>query len=380
MPILSFLYITKNIRPSAMKIFVFLFFALAAVSCNNTSTQQLNKSELAGGTLRYNEGDGFTTLFPPSVKDIVSTHIISQIHLGLVKYDARSLTVLPAIATDWDLDNSGTIYTFKINTNARFRDDKCFKDGEGRRITADDFRYTFEYLSAQADDNKNFFGTVDKILGAKEFYKESVGSAPLKSITGIKVINDSTLQLTIDKPYDLFIYYLANPSASVLAHEAVEMYGNKMLVGAGPYKLLSLPKAGDPIVLLKNTKYFMIDAKGKSLPYLDSIVISTNSSQKTELRMFSENQLDIALNINSQYINEFLDENISKFEKNPPEYILTKSERMAGKSNYNLLSNYVQNFYTNKMDFLDFSVVYLQAPTSAATTSSSPPDAQEQEQ
>lgn len=365
-------------RPSAMKIFAFLFSVLAVISCNNTSTQQLNKSELAGGTLRYNEGDGFTTLFPPSVKDIVSTHIISQIHLGLVKYDARTLTILPAIADDWDLDNTGTVYTFTLNPNARFHDDKCFKDGIGRKITADDFRYTFEYLSAQSEENKNFFGTVDKILGAKEYYKESAGSAPLKSISGIKVLNDSTLQLTIDKPYDLFIYYLANPSASVLAHEAVEMYGNKMFVGAGPYKLLSLPKAGEPIVLLKNTHFFMLDGKGKSLPYLDSIVISTNSSQKTELRMFSENKLDIALNINSQYINEFLDSNISKFEKNPPEYILTKSERMAGKSNYNLLSNYVQNFYTNKMDFLDFSVVYLQAPT--ASSDSNVSESQESQQ
>lgn len=346
-----------------MKIVAYILLAFAAVSCTHTSTQQLNKSELAGGTLRYNEGDGFTTLFPPSVKDIVSTHIISQIHLGLVKYDARTLSVLPAIAADWDLDNTGLVYTFKLNTNARFHDDKCFKDGVGRRITADDFRFTFEYLSAQAEDNKNFFGTVDKILGAKEYYKESAGKAALKNISGIKVINDSTLQLTIDKPYDLFIYYLANPSASVMAHEAVEMYGNKMLVGAGPYILPSLPKVGEPLILVKNTKFFMIDSKGKSLPYLDTIEISFNSSQKTELRMFSENKLDVALNINSQYINEFLDDNISKFEKNPPEYILTKSERMAGKSNYNLLSNYVQNFYTNKMEFLDFSVVYLQAPS-----------------
>ena len=346
-----------------MKILSIIIIAITITSCNNSKSNKMNISDLAGGTVRYNEGDGFISLFPPSVKDIVSTHIINQIHLGLVKYDARSLTVHPAIANDWDLDNTGKIYTFKLNPHAKFHDDKCFEKGVGRRIIAADFKYTFEYLSTQAKDNKNFFGTVDKIKGAKEFYKESVGNSPLSEISGITVVNDSTLQLTIEKPYDLFIYYLANPSACVLAHEAVEAYGNKMTVGSGPFVIAGYPQTNAPIVLVKNNLFFMTDSKGKSLPYIDSIIITTNASQKAELRMFAEKQLDIALNISSQYINEFLDSHISKFEKNPPEYILTKSERMAGKGNYNLLHSYVQNFHTNKMDFLDFSNVYLQKPS-----------------
>jgi len=345
-----------------MKIYFFLIITFATFSCARMSSSQLNKSELAGGVIRYNESDGFATLFPPSVKDIVSTHIVNQIHLGLVKYDARTLTVLPGIADDWDIDNTGTVYTFKINPKAKFHDNECFVDGIGRNITANDFKFTFEYLSTQSENNKNFFGTVDKIKGAKEYYKESAGGSPLKNISGINVLNDSTLQLTIEKPYDLFIYYLANPSACVLAKEAIDTYGDKMTVGSGAYILKVYPKPNETITLIKNTQFFMIDEKGKSLPYLDSIYISFNNSQNAELRLFSENQLDFALNISSQHINDFLDTHISKFEKNPPEYILTKSERVAGKSNYNLFSSKVQNFYTNKMDFLDFSIVYIQMP------------------
>lgn len=342
-----------------MRIISLILLALIAVSCTQEKKTAQNLSNLAGGTLRYNESEKYSTLFPPSAKDIVSTHIINQVHLGLVKYDVHNLSVLPGIAKDWDQDNSGTVYTFKLNTSAKFHDDECFENGEGRKITAQDFKYTFEYLSTQSENNKNFFGTVDKIVGAKEFYQASVRENPLKNIKGIEVINDSTLQLTIEKPYDLFIYHLANPSAAVLAKEAIEAYGNKLTVGAGPFRIDKESIKTDELRLVKNDDFFMIDNKGKALPYLDSITISFVASPKKELRLFAEGNLDLVLNINNEYINEFLDDHITKFEKNPPEYILTKSERLTKESSYNLSTSSVHNFNTNKMDNLDFSIVYL---------------------
>jgi len=340
-----------------MKIVALATLILAITSCSTKKIKPSNESELAGGTLRYNESEHYSTLFPPAAKDIVSTHIINQIHLGLVKYDVRNLSVLPGIAKDWDIDNSGTIYTFKLDTQAKFHDNDCFEDGIGRNITAEDFKYTFEYLSTQADANKNFFGTVDKILGAKEFYKESISDKPLDHIKGIAVLNDSTLQLTIDRPYDLFIYYLANPAASVLAKEAVQAYGTNMQVGAGPFQIAS--ENDEELILTKNKSFFMSDEKGKSLPYIDTLRISFIASPKTELRQFADGKLDIALNVSSQYINEFLDAHIAQFEKNPPEYVLTKSERLSNKSSYNIMRSKIHNFNTNKMDNIDFSIVYI---------------------
>lgn len=345
-----------------MRILSIALLSLLFFSCSEYKSTPENLSELAGGTLRYNEADVYSTLFPPSAKDLISTHIINQVHLGLVKYDVRNLSVLPGIADDWDVDNSGTVYTFKLNTKARFQDDECFEGGVGRRITAHDFKFTFEYLSKQSKANKNFFGTVDKILGAKEHYQASVSENPLTHIDGIEVVNDSVLQLTIDKPYSLFIYYLANPSASVLAPEAFQRYGENMLVGAGPFKITELPERGEPIVLERNPNYFITDEKGKALPYLDSIIVTFIGSPKKELRMFSEGELDMVLNVSSEHINDFLDAHISKFENNPPEYILTKSERLSNIGNFNILSSKIQNFNTNKMDNLDFSIVYMQEP------------------
>lgn len=346
-----------------MRYFLLLLsIPLLIVSCNSKNQASVNRSELSGGTLKINETETFITLFPPSSRDIVSAHIINQIHLGLVKYDAKNLSVIPAIAKDWDLDNSGTIYTFHLETRALFHDNVCFEGGEGRRITAQDFKYTLQLLCTQSPDNKNFFGTVDKIVGAKEYYKESANGKPSKELESIIVVNDSTLQIQIEKPYELFIYYLANPACVVLAKEAVDAYGNQMTVGSGPFLINEMPAKNEPLLLVRNDKYFQLDEKGKQLPYLDSIRFSFVSSSKTEIRLFTENELDMVLGLGSDYINDFLDENIEKFEANPPLYVLNRSEKMSNNGEYNLFKSNINNFYTNKMDNIDLSIVYIKTP------------------
>jgi oligopeptide transport system substrate-binding protein len=341
-------------------IFKLLSIILILSACDNH--KKINRSVLSGGTLKINETENFVTLFPPATRDIVSSHIISQIHLGLVKYDVQDLSIKPAIAKSWKIDTSGTIYTFYLNTNAKFHDDGCFEGGIGRQIVAGDFKYTFEYLSKQNSNNKNFFGTVDRIVGAKQFYKESANNLSTLSLEGLQVINDSVLQITIEKPYELFIYNLASPACAVLAKEAIEKYGTSMTVGSGAFNLILPVTQNEPLFLARNDKFFMLDDEGFQLPYLDSVRFTFISSPKTEIRLFIENQLDLILGIGSEYINEFLDEHIDKFESNPPQYILNRSERLSGRGEYNLFKANVNNFYTNKMENFDLSIVYFKQP------------------
>jgi len=214
--------------------------------------KEKNRTEFSGGFLRINEPEQIKTLFPPSTRDYISSQVISQIHLGLFRYDSKSLSIVSGIADDWDVDNSGQVYTFKLSTKMFFQDDDCFKNGKGRKITAQDVKYAYEYLCTYSPDNKNFFGTVDKILGAKEFYKKSSEGEKDLKLDGIEILNDSTIRIIIEKPYNLFPYNLANPAAAIIAREAFEKYGTKMIVGAGPFYLKSLPENGENILLLRN--------------------------------------------------------------------------------------------------------------------------------
>lgn len=345
-----------------MKQLAYLLVALAILAgCSAPKQQDEKRSSFAGGVLRINENRNFSTLFPPSFKDVTSSHIISQIHLGLVKFDSKTLAILPAIADDWEVDNSGTVYTFHLNTNATFHDNACFPDGVGRKVTAQDFKYTFTLLSTQSERNKNFFGSVDKILGAKEFYKASNTDTARKEIEGIKVLNDSTLQLILEEPTQRFLFNLANAAASVLAKEAVD--AGIDYVGAGAFYLKELPKGEAPLLLHRNTRFFLKDLSNNNLPYLDSVRVSFIGSTKTELRLFTEDSLDVVFGLSNDYIVEFLSENIEKFESKPPKYILAKVEAsiQQKRSQYNLFHSHIRDLYTNNLDKIDLSVVYIKA-------------------
>lgn len=331
---------------------VIVFFLL--ISCNqNLSNEQ--RSEFSGGTLRINENSGYESLFPHTVNDLVSARIISQIHMGLLKYDTKKYSVVSGVASDWDLDNSGTIYTFRLNPKARFQDNSCFENGIGRKITAVDFKYTFELLAKNFDPNSNF-STIEKIKGAKAYRADSTNT--IKEIEGIKIVDDTTLVIVLERPFDLFEYQMASPSAVVLPKEAVDAYGDKLIVGAGAFILKEKPFKGENVVITRNENFFLTDSDLHALPFLDSVVISFISSPKNELRMLEEDKLDLVMNIRSDYTVDFLTKYIREFKKRPPEYILIHSEKISNSSTYNIIKAEVRNFYVNKMDNFDLSIVY----------------------
>jgi len=72
----------------------------------------------------------------------------------------------------------------------------------------------------------------------------------------------------------------------------------------------------------------------------------------------------------SKYVPEFLEKHIKEFESNPPIYILNQSEEDIVSEIYNLMRSNVQNFYTNRMNFIDLSLVYFEEPNQIKNTES----------
>ena len=83
-------------------------------------------------------------------------------------------------------------------------------------------------------------------------------------ISGVKVIDDRTLQITVDAPKPYFLAKLTYPTAFVLDKDTVELGGRDWWidnpVGSGPFKLDEY-KIGVRIVLVKNDEYYREPAK-----------------------------------------------------------------------------------------------------------------------
>ena len=179
-----------------------------------------------GNELRLYAQDA-ETLDPAIVQDATSHSFVSLLFSGLVALDAH-LQVVPDLAERWDVDDSGMVYTFYLNKNARFHN--------GRAVTAEDVRYSLE----RACDPKR--GSVqraqsylDDIVGVVERTK---GTA--SSISGLTVLDETTVQITIDAPKPYFLAKLTYPTSYIVNRENVEDTSHKWTahpIGTGPFAM-----------------------------------------------------------------------------------------------------------------------------------------------
>lgn len=227
---------------------------------------------LSGGVFRRLWADP-PTLDPHLTSDTTSAGVVVEIFSGLVALNV-DLQLVPDIAESWTIDD-GVVYTFKLRPNAKFHN--------GKPVTAADFKWSLE----RAADPKTASPVADTylndIIGAMDYIE---GGA--SEISGIKVIDDRTLQITIDAPKAYFLAKLTYPTAYVLDRETVEAGGRSWwvdnAVGTGAFKLAEY-RIGERIVLERNDDYYREPAR------LDSIVMNLAGGQA--MAMYENDEIDI---------------------------------------------------------------------------------------
>lgn len=276
-----------------------------------------------GGCVRIAESEPIQSLYPISIVDATSGMVASQVHEGLVKFNAATLKVEPAIAEKWEVDASATKYTFHLRKNCFFQDDECFSGGKGREIKASDFKYSFNLLCTKNADNLNFGSTFkDRVLGANDFFNGK------GSLEGVKIIDDYTLEITLEHPSPVFIQILAAPTCAVVAKEAVERYGKNLKLGAGAFIFDVAHSNKDKAVLKRNDNYYGADSLGNRLPFLDSVLVLFIPTKEQELALFKEGKIDMITSLPSQSIKEMVETQIKDFQAKPPKYLLDNSAEM----------------------------------------------------
>ncbi|NNC94351.1 MAG: ABC transporter substrate-binding protein [Chitinophagales bacterium] len=297
-----------------------LIFSFSLVSCGGSSSSsrknddgqlsKLNGNRYQGGVFRFNETEYFRSLYPLNITEVVGHRIANQIYEGLVIFDQDNLDIIPALAESWEVSNDATLYTFKIRKGVRFHDDKCFDDGKGREVTAHDFKYCFDRTCEADVNNQGFWIFKDLVKGANAYNKETAkGNKPEGGVSGIRVIDDYTLQVELERPFAVFLSRLALTFAYVYPKEAVEEYGMELrdyAVGTGPFKL-KIVSPDISVVLIKNENYWGTDDAENALPYLDGIKVTFIKEEKVELLDFKQGNLDLKYRLPLELITEIID-------------------------------------------------------------------------
>ena len=202
-----------------------LLIPVSAIACPPlTGTQTPTGSETGQGNLNLYNIDPYT-LDPATASEATSAQYIMQIYGGLVALD-DSLNPTPDIARSWVKDATGTVYTFTLRQDVVFHN--------GRAVKSADFKYSWERACSPATQSQTAMTYLGDIVGVKD-----VLAGKTKEISGVKVIDDYTLQVTIDAPKPYFLYKLAYVSAFVVDRNNVAQGGEwwRKPNGTGPFKL-----------------------------------------------------------------------------------------------------------------------------------------------
>lgn len=275
------------------------------------SLKELPGNKYAGGILYLNEPEFIKNLFPHNIIDAPSYRVATQVYEGLLKFGMDSLNLLPGLAESYTVNETGTIYVFKLRKNVKFHDNACFADGKGREFKASDVEYCFKQLCTPNANNQGFFVMQDIVKGANEFYAaRKEGKADPSTISGIKVVDDYTIQIELVGPNSIFPYNLARPFTFIYPKEAWDKYGLDMRVnpvGTGPFTIARIEE--NLIIMLKrNPNYWGVDADGNKLPYLAEVHISNKREKKAEFLEFKDGKLDMIYRLPTDYMIEITEE------------------------------------------------------------------------
>jgi oligopeptide transport system substrate-binding protein len=166
------------------------------------------------------------TLDPALAPDIYTGLMVSHSFEGLTRFNDQN-QIEPALAEKWDVSPDGKVYTFHLRKGVKFHNGRAFEAG--------DVKYSWERALSPATASPQASTYLDGIVGLK-----AVMAGTSKELSGVKVLDPGTLQVTIDKPRAYFTGMLSMPQDYIVCKEAVEKTGGKVTaesyVGTGPFK------------------------------------------------------------------------------------------------------------------------------------------------
>ena len=252
--------------------------------------------------LRYPINPDPEHLNPFTATTIAIGTVMNNIYEGLFRLDQTTGEMVPNLAESYEVSDDGLVYTFNLRRGVLFHDNGNveFENGD-REWKADDWVWAAE-LSLSDDETISAHPEwVESVAGAAEF---KAGEA--ESVSGIEIIDDYTIQVTLSEPNRLFLTTLGVPA---VPREAYEQLGEAFAtnpVGTGPFKFVEWQR--DNFILLEANEDYWQEGK----PGVDGIRFINVPDANTALLQYREGELDFLFGFptgqRTAVINEFADE------------------------------------------------------------------------
>jgi peptide/nickel transport system substrate-binding protein len=271
-----------------------VWLAAAAVAVLGAAAAEAQDTPRKGGSIRMTApyAASFGSLDPhvtPRAQDDIVNKAIQR---TLYNWNTAANKLELELAKSVSVSADGLTYTYKL------RDDAFFHNG--RKMTADDLIFSYTRIM---DGSKGYPGAryVRLIKGAVDVEK---GQA--KEISGLKKIDDFTLEMTITDRVDPGYYFFAGSTAILPKEEVAKGNFASNPVGLGPFKFKEhIP--GSRVTTERFDKFYK---PGK--PYLDKLEVLIMAEAAARDVAFRNKEIDTSILGPAQYVAYRADPQLSK--------------------------------------------------------------------
>lgn len=249
--------------------------ALALIAGTTARAQDIEDAP-QGGSMIVTYKDDVATLDPAIGYDWQNWSMIKSLFDGLMGYEPGTTTLRNDLAEDYTISEDGLVFTFKLRDGIKFHN--------GREITAEDVRYSLERVTNPKTQSPGagFFGMIDGF--------ESWSQGEGEGLSGVKVIDDKTVEVTLSRPDATFLHVMALNFASIVPKEAVEELGQdfgRAPVGSGAYTLAEWTP-GQRVVFERFADYWR-----EGVPKLDEVVFEIGLDPTVALLRLQQGAADL---------------------------------------------------------------------------------------
>ncbi len=260
------------------------FGLLFLVACQNDIK---NKYKI----FRMNQVAGIESLDPAFAKNLFIMWQTNQIYNRLVEADADG-SMQASLAKSWVISADRKTYTFTLRNDVYFQDNEIFKDGKGRKMTAEDVAYSFNRI-------------VDAETASPGAW---IFNGHVDSVKAFTAIDDTTFVMQLVEPFNPMLNILSMQYCGIIPHEAITKYGKDFRnhpCGTGPFMLEHWDE-GNVLTLIKNKNYWEKNNEGQQLPLIDGIKVTFVDSKASEFLLFTSGKIDFMNGIDASFKDEVL--------------------------------------------------------------------------
>jgi oligopeptide transport system substrate-binding protein len=229
---------------------------------------------ISGAQLRRGIAGEPSSLDPAAATDNFSSQVIQDLYEGLTR-ESSSGEVVPGVASSWEVDPTGTKYTFHIRPNANW--------SNGKHVSAGEFVSSWQRVL----DPKQASPVSSELKILKGAAAIISGKSPPASL-GVVAQGSDVLIVNLEQPAPYFPQLLAHSAAfpiysdlSARSHTATSWVSN------GPF-ILSNWLPGTKIELKRNAAYW-----DRANVQLDSVDYQIAPDQNSQFAAYRAGQLDM---------------------------------------------------------------------------------------